>query len=36
MYLSEQLQRKWEGVLDHPDLPSISDPYRKAVTAVIL
>jgi len=36
MYLSEQLQSKWEGVLDHPDLPSISDPYRKAVTAVIL
>ena len=36
MYLSEQLQKKWEGVLEHPDLPSISDPYRKAVTAVIL
>ena len=36
MYLSEQLQKKWEGVLDHPDLPKISDPYRKAVTAVIL
>ena len=36
MYLSEQLQKKWEGVLDHPDLPAIADPYRKAVTAVIL
>jgi hypothetical protein len=36
MYLSESLQKKWEGVLDHPDLPKISDPYRKAVTAVIL
>ena len=36
MYLSEQLQTKWNGVLDHPDLPSISDPYRKAVTAVVL
>ena len=36
MYLSESLQSKWEGVLDHPDLPSIKDPYRKAVTAVIL
>ena len=36
MYLSEDLQKKWEGVLDHPDLPSIKDPYRKAVTAVIL
>jgi hypothetical protein len=36
MYLSEQIQKKWEGVLDHPDLPKITDPYRKAVTAVIL
>ena len=36
MYLSESLQKKWEGVLDHPDLPKIADPYRKAVTAVIL
>ena len=36
MYLSEQLQKKWEGVLDHADLPKIADPYRKAVTAVIL
>jgi hypothetical protein len=36
MYLSENLQTKWEGVLDHPDMPKISDPYRKAVTAVIL
>ena len=36
MYLSESLQKKWEGVLDHPDLPKITDPYRKAVTAVIL
>ena len=36
MYLSENLQNKWEGVLDHPDLPKIADPYRKAVTAVIL
>ena len=36
MYLSENLQKKWEGVLEHPDLPKIADPYRKAVTAVIL
>ena len=36
MYLSENLQKKWEGVLDHPDMPAIKDPYRKAVTAVIL
>jgi len=31
MYLSEDLQKKWEGVLDHPDLPKITDPYKKAV-----
>ena len=36
MYLSESLQKKWQGVLDHPDLAPIQDPYRKAVTAVIL
>ena len=36
MYLSESLQQKWEGVLDHPALPKITDPYRKAVTAVVL
>ena len=36
MYLSESLQSKWGGVLDHPALPPITDPYRKAVTAVIL
>lgn len=36
MYLSESLQTKWESVLDHPELPKITDPYRKAVTAVVL
>ncbi len=36
MYLSEQLQTKWAGVLDHPELDPIKDPYRKAVTAVVL
>jgi hypothetical protein len=36
MYLSESLQKKWEGVLDHADLPKISDPYKRAVTAVVL
>lgn len=36
MYLSEELQKKWADVLDHKDLKQISDPYRKAVTAVIL
>jgi len=36
MYLSEHTQQKWASVLDHPDLAPIKDPYRKAVTAVIL
>jgi len=36
MYLSEQLKAKWEPVLDHPELASITDPYKKAVTAMVL
>jgi len=36
MYLSEQLQSKWKPVLDHPELESIKDPYKKAVTAMVL
>ena len=36
MYLSEGLQNKWDEVLNHPELPTIKDPYRKAVTAVVL
>ena len=36
MQLSESLQKKWEGVLDHADLPKITDPYKRAVTAVVL
>ena len=36
MFLSEELQNKWQPVLDHPELDSIKDPYKKAVTAVIL
>ena len=36
MYNSEQLQEKWQPVLNHPDLPEITDSYKRAVTAVIL
>ena len=36
MFNSEQLQEKWQPVLNHPDLPEISDSYKRAVTAVIL
>jgi hypothetical protein len=36
MYLSEELQSKWQPVLEHADLPAIKDPYRKAITALVL
>jgi hypothetical protein len=36
MYLSEELNTKWAPVLDHPELEAIKDPYKKAVTAMVL
>ena len=36
MFLSEQLQKKWEPVLNHGGLGAIKDNYRRAVTAVVL
>jgi hypothetical protein len=36
MYLSETHANKWAPVLDHPELPKIADPYRRAVTALVL
>ena len=36
MYNSENLQEKWQPVLQHPDLPEIKDNYKKAVTSIIL
>lgn len=36
MYLSEQLQEKWDVILNHPDLDPIKDTYRKTVTSVLL
>ena len=36
MYLSETYEKKWQPVLEHPDLPKIGDSYRRAVTATIL
>jgi hypothetical protein len=36
MYLTEQLEQKWAPVLDFDGLPSIKDPYRRAVTALVL
>ena len=36
MYLTEALENKWSPVLDHDGLSQIKDPYRRAVTAIIL
>jgi len=36
MFQTEQLQEKWQPVLGHPDLPEITDSYKRAVTTVIL
>ena len=36
MYLSETYEKKWQPVLDHPELPEVKDTYRRAVTSVIL
>ena len=36
MYLSENLQKKWEPVLAHAELAPIKDNYRRTVTAVVL
>ena len=29
MYLTENLQEKWQPVLEHPDLPKIEDAYKR-------
>jgi hypothetical protein len=37
MYLNEeQVVEKWSPILDHPELEPITDPYKKAVTAMVL
>jgi len=36
MYLTENLQTKWAAILEHDSVSPIKDPYRKAVTAIIL
>lgn len=36
MYLNETYAAKWAPVLDHPELPAITDPYKRAVTALVL
>ena len=36
MFITEALESKWSPILDHDNLPKIKDPYRRAVTAMIL
>jgi len=36
MYLNETYAKKWAPVLDHSELPKIEDPYKRAVTALVL
>jgi hypothetical protein len=36
MNLNEQIQTKWKSVIDHPDLPAITDPHRRQITAMVL
>jgi hypothetical protein len=36
MYMTEELQTKWAPVLEHPELEAIKDPYKRAVTALVL
>ena len=36
MYLTEELQKKWQPVLEHPELEVIKDPYKRAVTTLVL
>jgi len=36
MYINETYAKKWAPVLDHPELPAITDQYKRAVTALVL
>jgi len=36
MYLNEDIQKKWQPVLEHSDLDPIKDAHKRSVTAVIL
>ena len=36
MYLSENIKEKWDGVMNHPALPEITDPHRRDVTRQLL
>ena len=34
--LNEELLKKWQPVLEHPDLGEIKDPHKRAVVAQLL
>jgi hypothetical protein len=34
--VSEKVMKKWQPILEHTDMPEITDSYRKQVTAVLL
>ena len=34
--LNEELQKKWQPILEHPELDAIKDVHKKAVTAIVL
>ena len=36
MYLTDELQKKWQKVLDHPELPVVKDAHKRAVLTVLL
>jgi hypothetical protein len=36
MYLNEEIQKKWQPVIEHSDLPEIKDAHKRAVTATVL
>ena len=35
-YLTEELVKKWQPVLEHADLPEIKDPHKRQVVATLL
>ena len=35
-YQYEELQSKWQPIIEHADLPEIGDSHKKSVTAVCL
>ena len=36
MYNSKQLTQKWSEILESEDLPKINDPFKRAITSVLL